>query len=695
MAYVEDFPQEDIPPDGEAMPAPQPAAILPAAILEMAVQVPNLADMLEPDRLGVIAHEALEEYELDRASMSDWLARMEKGLDLAKLVKTAKTYPFKDAANVKYPLVTTAALQFNAKSYPAIVPADNIVKPKVWGADPTGSKAARGSRICEHMSYQLTCTIEEWEEDTDKLLTMLPIVGTVIRKVWFDPAQQRIRCRLLTTGSFIVNDKVRSLADAPRLTEELMLYPSEIAERVASGLFRAIDYEGGDSEDKDAPQKFIEQHRRLDLDEDGTSEPYIVTVHVDSQQVARIVADFEMRDVTTGPDGKVTAIRRGSYFVAYHLLPSLDGGFWGTGFGLLLGDISETINGIINLMLDAGHMSSRGGGFIGSEFRIKGGSQQHKPGEYKMVSATGAAIRDSIVDLTFPGPDATLFQLLGLLIEAGKEVASIKDILMGDSGGKAMTATATQALIEQGMAQFTAAYKRIFRALRHEFKLIAKINAETVSPEEYNAFHDIVGPDGQPMMFDPRQEYTLGDMDIVPVADPGSVTKMQKLGKAQILGEMAQGGMVDPQAAGKRMLEAASIEDAEELAPKPNPVQQEMEQLGLVAARAEITLKMVAIEQALASIEKTETESLKNITDAEATGLGLGLQSAKLSLEAMRAQLEQSIAGIAGGMAGASGQPGGQQGVAPAGGPPAGAGNGGMVGGPGMAGGGQVGPAPY
>lgn len=701
-----------------------PAAVTPMApTLDELVAADNIADALSATDLGRIAAEALEDYSLDKRSMETWTARMKAGLDLAELVKKPKDYPWPNASNVKYPLVTTAALQFNAKAYPAIVPGDAVVRAKTFGADPLGQKQARGDRACEFMSYQLMCVVDEWEEDTDKLLTLLPIVGTVVRKVWYDAAQMRIRCRLLDTGAFIVNDKVKTLSDAPRVTEELSLYPSEVKERQRSGQFLNVDLIDVSGEDTQAPQKFIEQHRRIDLDGDGYEEPYIVTVHCGLQRVARIVADFEMRDVKfeqievpgqpmpaldpmtgmqtllpgqpTLQNGKVLSIRRGSYFIAYDFLPSLSGGFWGTGFGLLLGDISETVNSALNLMLDAGHMAALGGGFIGSEFRIKGGSQRFRPGEWKTVNAKGATVRDGLVPMTWPQADPVLFQLLGLLVEAGKEVASIKDILTGDSGGKAMTATTTMALIEQGMAQFTAAFKRIFRALRYEFKLIASINARTIAPDVYNGFHDLAGPDGQPVMLDPAQEFGLDGMDFIPVADPSSVTKMQKIAKGQLLMEAASNGVVDPVAAGQRMLEAAGIEDVEELAPKPDPAQQQMQALQLQAMQAELMLKLVSIEGAIADIEETKTKAMKNMSDVAAQQAGLRLDAVRLGLEAMRAEIERAIAGGLGGMAGASGVPsgpGGAQGVA---GPAAGGGIGGMVGGPGMVGGGPAGVPAY
>lgn len=700
--------------DNETPQADPPMA--PEAFVDMVTQAQNLARDMTDLELTRVARQVLEDFDLDKDSMSDWLDQMKRGIDLAKLVKAEKTYPFKRASNVKYPLVTSAALQFNARAYPAIVPSDQVVRAAVFGEDAQGLKAARGERIAAHMSWQLTSQMEEWEEDTDKLLLQLPIVGTMVRKVWYDPVQKRPRSRLLEPGAFVINDKVKTLTDAPRASEELSLYPSEIATRVKSGQFVECDYDEG--QDKQEAQMFIEQHCLLDLDEDGISEPYIVTVHRDTEKVVRVVADFEPTDVKysteprmqmmTGemgmPPGQmmqhevvtgITAINRGSYFIAYKFMPGIDGGFHGTGLGLLLGDISDTINTIINLMLDAGHMASLGGGFIGSEFRIKGGNQRFEPGEWKMMSATGNDMRSSIVPMTFPGPDAVLLQMLGMLIEAGKEISSTKDIMTGDNGGQVQTATTTLALIEQGMMVFSAAYKRIFRALRREYTLLAKINSRTVDPQQYNAFHDIVDAQGQPVMFDPAAEYGAADMDIQPVADPRSVTKMQEMAKANMLMQMAQQGLIDPQAAGKRVLEAAAIGNIEELSPKPDPQkaqqQAQMEQfqmnMAMEMARAKLVETMADVELTLAKIETEKANMIKTMSEADAKHATIRLDRMTLMLEERRNGLEQAInAGTMGGMAGQSGNADGPVSLVGYDTSPAPSRNGGVLGGQPMAG---------
>jgi len=655
---------------------PEQPALSPEEFVASVTGSDNIAAMMDDGQLNAIAHDVAQDHETDSDSMKDWLDRMKKGIDLAKLVKEDKSYPFKNASNIKYPLITSAAMQFNARAYPAIVAPDRVVKCKTWGADPQGLKAARADRVSEYTSYQLSSEIEEWEEETDKLLLQLPIVGTMVRKVWFDPVHGRARCKLIEPGNFIVNDKVKVLNEAPRCGEILPLYPYEIRERVEAGLFLDIDLEDTD-DDAQKLQEFVEQHTRLDLDEDGYPEPYIVTFHCKTRKIVRIVADFEPEDVKYKTRQKmqmvpvqdqwggimdvpqpvevktgVLAIRRNHYFVAYQFIPGLEGGFWGTGLGMLLADISASVNSILNMLIDAGHMASRGGGFIGSELRLKGGRQQFEPGEWKMLPASGADIRSAIAPMTFPGPDGTLFQMLGMLIDAGREIASVQDVMTGDAGGRQQTATTTIALIEQGLAVFTAVYKRIFRAMKHEFKLLAQINAVTVNAEKYNAFHD-----GQEM-YDPAQDYALADMDICPVADPQMVTKMQAMAVAQFLMELAQAGLVDAGEAAKRILEAANVDDTEALMPKPNPAQQAMEQMGMQAAQADLSMKLVDIDLKLMEIEKTKAEVVKIYGEAGAEAARVRLEAIGKALEATKLEIERAVSGRRGSVAGASGDAG-------------------------------------
>jgi len=645
----------------------------------------NIADDLTDEELGKIGSRVVEEYAIDKASRSDWEKRIAEATKLAMLVAEEKNYPFERAANIKYPLLTTAALQFNARAYPAIVQGNRVVKCVTWGNDPQGTKRARAERVSEHMSYQLLAQMPEWEEDTDKMLVILPIAGACFRKVYYDPALGRNCTRLITADRFVVNYRARSLADVPRTTEEMTLYPYEIQERINDGRFVKFEYgeavpdeanKEAEQNDPTAPHLFLEQHRRLDLDNDGYPEPYIVTVHKQTEKVCRIVANYS-RDTVTVQNGKVRAIRKQDFYVAYRFLPSPDGGFYGWGFGWLLADITEAINATLNQMLDAGHLANVQGGLVSAQLGIKEKSIRLKMGEWRVVNTSGP-INQAIMPITYPGPSAVLFNLLGLLVEAGRDVAAIKDVLTGEVRQN-MTAAATLALIEQGLQVFTSIYKRVHRALKSELGILARLNRENLSPEEYAAFFDaeqIAGPDGQPMPVPtPEQDYSEKDMDILPVSDPNVASRMQQLAKAQLVFDISKDNpTVNPLEATKRMFEAAEVEDIETLLippPQPDPMQ---EQLLQIAAMLELQERDVKIDKARAEVVKTETGAMKDVADIANAEKGNQLNRVKVILDAIKAELaaeqaqsQMEAANGQGRVPGMEGQPGNAMGAGPAG----------------------------
>lgn len=601
-------------------------------------QSTNIAELLkdegtEGDKLlEKIGADVEREYKIDKKSREEWETTAERAMDIALQVRKPKNYPFEGAANIKYPLVTVAALQFNARAYPAIVDGNNIVKGQVVGNDSgvpmkdengdprldplsgeplwitkPGYKAGKAERVSKHMSFQLSNEMEEWEEDTDVLLAHLPIVGCAFRKVWRSEELARNKAEMVPAVHFVVNQKTRNLKRAPRATHEIFLYPQEIEERKRFETFCDIDLPApintGDNDD-DAPQMFLEQHRYLDLDEDGYKEPYIVTVHKDSCKVMRIVANFRMEGVKD--NGKrITRIENEQYFVKYDFFPDPKGGFYGIGFGTLLESLSETIDTTINQMLDAGHLQNAGGGFIGTGIRMKKREIRVSPGRFEQVETSGA-LKDQIYPHQFAGPSPVLFQLLGMMVEAAKDITATKDILTGDSGGKVQTATTTLALIEQGLKVFTAIYKRVYRSLKDEFKLLFELNRRHIDEKAYFTFND-----EQEAV--EKDDYDSASMDVVPVADPSTVTDMQKSAKAGVLQQISQdpvlGPKQNPEEVLKRIYAAAGIEDPDKLIIKAPQGPGPMEQLTLADLEAEVEKKKAATQKDQAVAAKTVVET--------------------------------------------------------------------------------------
>jgi len=278
--------------------------------LEKLQDADNINEFLTEDQSNEIGRAVCEGYEIDEQSRLQWKDRMQAANELALQIVKEKSFPWRGAANVKFPLVTIAALQFASRAYPALVKAPDLVKYRVQGADEDGKKAARAARISRHMSYQCLDEDEQWEEDHDKLLLVLPIAGTAFKKSYYDKTTDMNCSRLVLAKSLCVNYYTKSLDRCERKTEIFELYEREIKERQLRNLYSEIkdlgpaDLEEQTEEakregrtqpidDKARPRTLLEQHCYLDLDGDGYPEPYVVTVDKSSQKVFRIVSRFK------------------------------------------------------------------------------------------------------------------------------------------------------------------------------------------------------------------------------------------------------------------------------------------------------------------------------------------------------------------------------------------------------------------
>jgi len=541
----------------------------------------NIAKDLDEDKLISIGNQVVSGFDSDVESRKPWEEDLKNWTDLALQIASQKTFPWPNAANIKFPLLATAAMQFAARAYPTLVPSNGkIVKCKVVGSDMDGEKSKRAERISTHMSYQILDQMEGWEEDMDKLLITLPIAGTCFKKTYWDAGKQKNCSKLVLPKTLVVNYFCRSLDDAERITEILHLTKRKIKERINQDMY--LDVELGDpsadsldpttsvnmafqrsgDDDETTPYVILEQHTYLDLDEDGYSEPYIVTVEQTSKKVLRIVPRFNEEGIKVNEEGKLISIEATQYYTKYGFIPNPDGGFYDIGFGRLLGPINNSANTIINQLVDAGSLSNLQAGFIGKGLRIKMGESRFQPGEWKAVNAIGDDLKKQIFPLPVREPSQVLFNLLDLLLKSGKELASVAEIFVGKMPGQNTPATTTMASIEQGMKVFTAVYKRVYRSLTSEFRKIYKLNREYMNPEEYVSVLD------EPIQ---QSDYAGSEDDVVPGADPTAVSAQEKQAKVQALMQLLQLGTIDPMAVTQLYLEAHEISEPQKYIKQPSP----------------------------------------------------------------------------------------------------------------------------
>ena len=114
-------------------PSPQSIQDQQEADLDLTLNSANLASNLDDQELKKIGDAVVKGYDADLNSLTDWYDMVDTWMKLALQVAEDKTYPWQKAANVKYPLLTTAALQFGSRAYPSLVPSFDVVKAKVIG----------------------------------------------------------------------------------------------------------------------------------------------------------------------------------------------------------------------------------------------------------------------------------------------------------------------------------------------------------------------------------------------------------------------------------------------------------------------------------------------------------------------------------------------------------------------------------
>jgi len=591
--------------DGEAMEQKEQPLII-EMIAARGIDLATIENSpLSSDKLAQIGQTCLEMYRRDKEERKDWEDAFDRIMAMVKTERSQKSFPWADASNVKYPLIMRAALKFGARAYPAIVSGTNVVKSASVGKDPDGQKRKRGDRIVAHMNYQLLLDMPEWDIETDRLCHTLPLQGTMFRQVIWDAEYSRPLTTLLSGKALVVTQGAKNLETVPHFAKEFPLFIHQIKEKQVSGEYRDVDLGMDEPEqaEKAGEQDMLECHCRYDLDGDGYAEPYIVVMHKQSEQLLSMKAGFWPDGVTRGnpdqdnPYGRVLRVRRHVEFIKYEFLPDPEGKFYGIGFGQLLLEHSEVINTILNQLIDAATDQNAGGGFVGRSYNAAGGNIEFTRGEWKFVNMDADDLRKVFIPRPTAQPSPAMFNLLQLMIEASRDLSSDQDIMDGTAPANT-PATTVLAMLEEGMKVFSSIYKRMYRSLTQELRLIAKLNGAYVEAGDYQ---DVLDEDQEPDPMtgmpppppDPKSDYAIQNHDVVPVADPSMTTSAQKLARAQFLMQVGSGNpMLDQKEILRRVLEAASIDDIESLMPKPDPnaqaMQQEQMKVQLRAAMAEI-----------------------------------------------------------------------------------------------------------
>jgi chaperonin GroES len=625
----------------------------------------NLATAFSEADQSRIAGYAWDGFTHDWASCQPWRNRMQSAMDFAMQVQKPKTFPWPGASNVIFPLITISSLQFSAQSYPALISGNNIVRYRTIGTD-IGPPRERALRVGRHMSWQVTEEDESWEEQHDRLLFNLPIVGTGFVKSYYAASKGYPVDEFVLAKDLIVNYGAKSIDGATRKTHVLNMFRNEIWESAARGKFSDVReaawfqgtpaYNTQDTRqqlrngmlemalDAQTPFRIMEQHCWIDLDGDGYEEPYIVTFEEQSKALLRLVARWNSeKDVERDSRGRIIQIRPIEYFTKYSFIPSPDGGFYDLGFGTFLGPINESVNTAINIMLDNGVLQNSIGGFLGRGAKIRGGVYTMAPFQWQRVDSTGDDLRKNIVPYPKAEASRMLYELLVLLVNYANRVAGTTDTVVGENPGQNTPASTYQGMTEQGMRIYSAIYTRVWRAMKDEFRKRYDINARVLPGHK---------PFGSGGSFIRREDYQGPSDQIAPVASRRVTSTTLRLQQALAI---KQDSHITPgydvNEVTRDYLRALGLdEEIERLypgptktPPLPNPkLQVEQAKGQIVLAREKLSLqsKAQALEEQRrlnnAKIAQLESQSLLFLKQAGTKNAEIQLRAFDTAINAMK-----------------------------------------------------------
>lgn len=523
----------------------------------------NLAEKLEEKLLTKIGKTVKQNFDKDLESRSEWDENISKGIKNLGIKLTELNDPFEGACSATHPLILEAAVKFQSKATAELLPAFGPVRTKVMGVQ-TDEKIMAAKRVKDFLNYQIMDVMTEYVPDMERLLFMLPLMGSAFKKTYWNSSLDRPESCFVSSDNFIINNGAKSIEKARRHTEILPpITGAELRRKITDGDYvepvnwvkgrsnqkqiaedvtgntavggtgsfylsdvsKTVESEAGfqnvvlGTTDDEKVFTLLEQHCFLSLPVSvggmpGYTDPYVVTIEKDSGAVLAIRKNWR--------DGDPNKKKR-VWYSHYQYIPGM--GFYGLGLFHLLGNYQATLTAIIRSLVDAGQFANLQGGFKLKGMRIVGDNGNIGPGEWKDVEGPIQKLQEAFFPMPYKEPSATLFEILKYLEARGQAFADSTEQVISDSTNYGPVGT-TVALIEASMKLFNAIHKRLHFAQKNDLKILAEINYEYLDD---NYPYDV--PGGQQNVF--KSDFNPKSVLVIPVSDPNITSQAHRISLAQ------------------------------------------------------------------------------------------------------------------------------------------------------------------
>lgn len=500
----------------------------------------NLAEKLDEDLLSKLGKDLYRKFEEDLTSRKEWEQKHAGWKRLYYQTDRPVNQPWMGSAAESVPIMAEACNGFQARAYKAMFPSRNFVSAIPIGrVNPLTTE--RAERVARHMSFQLAILDKNYKRDKNAMLLAISLNGSDFTKAYYDPMKrrpvvERVRAIDLVVPYFVGKKRIEEIERKTHVIymstneakirtnmkffiEEPKEYsmqeenPIQIEEDRIQGLVRQR-YETGYC-------KILEMHCLADLDDNGVSEPYIVWIDAQTQKVLRVQIRYEIDETGEPTDYKKPV----EYFTHYYFLENPDG-FYGLGYGLLIGDLNKAANKMLRMIEDAAELGNTSSGFISEQLDVKGGEIEMQLGKFIKVSSPTSDIQQGIYPLTFPGAHPSLVQAEQMIEGYARRLSSATDAVSGDVD-KVVQPMTMMTMLEQSLQMPTAVMEQLSMALEDEFDKIYKLNRKYLGDYDYYVENDELIPVS-------AEDYSE-DLRVIPIYDPRNMTRQQKISKNQAI----------------------------------------------------------------------------------------------------------------------------------------------------------------
>ena len=532
----------------------------------------NLAETLPARVLNRAALNLVELIERDREARKKRDEQYAEGIQRTGLGDEAPGgSDFEGASKVVHPVLTEVCVDFAARAIKELMPPGGPVKPDIIG-DPTEDKINLGKRKSALMNWQLTKQAPEFRSELEQLLTQLPLGGGQYLKLAFDRRRNRPQFQFVAIDDMLIPFAATNFYTAGRKTHVQYITQAEYEDRVASGLYRDVDLVSASMDpeqtaaakandavegrtptayNEDGLRTVYEVYASLDVEEDKETDgsaPYIITVDKTTNEVLGLYRNWARED---------DSFEELIWVIEFPFIPWR--GAYPIGIVHMIGGLSAAATGALRALLDSAHIAN-----VPTAVKLKGGSsggQSMSPNPGEIAEIEGSLSQDDIrkvlMAFPFPGPNQTLFQLLGFVVDAAKGAVRTALDDTADMNPNAPVGT-TLARMEQGMVVFSAIHVRLHQAMERLLMVLHRLNAEYLDDDNIKA------ETGEKLAT--RKDFQ-GPMSVAPVSDPNIFSEAQRFAQTQAVAarSAALPQLYNQRKVEERILETLKIPNAKDL----------------------------------------------------------------------------------------------------------------------------------